>query len=143
MCPGHQPTRESPGIPPHGRVTDSGLEFSLTLAVLGPPVLTSEVLSDPATDMRIRGSGDRCLRNYVDNRTESNLFALAREFSSSAGLEHPAVTEALNLLPERSAMCMLGHSILTTASADEVRDLLPDAEIFESASFGGSVIRKG
>lgn len=143
MCPGHQPTRESPGIPPHGRVTDSGLEFRLTLAVLGPPVLTSEILSDPATGIRIRGSGDHCLRNYVNERTESNLLALAREFSSSAGLEHPAVTEALDLLPKRSAMCMLGRSILTTASAEEVRDLLPDAEIYESASFGGSVIRKG
>ncbi len=143
MCQGHQPTRESPGIPPHGKVTDSGLEFRLTLAVLGPPMSTARVLSDPVTDVRIKGSGDRCLRSYIGNRTESNLFSLAREFSHAAGLESVAVTRALDLLPGRSAMCMLGRSIITTASAEEVREIFPEAEIFETASFGGSVIRRG
>ncbi|MDD2779052.1 MAG: pantothenate kinase [Candidatus Methanomethylophilaceae archaeon] len=143
MCQGHQPTRESAGLPPHGKVTDSGLSFDLTIAVVGPPISTARVLSDPLTEARIKGSGDRCLRSYVNNRTESSLFALAREFSRAAGLESAAVTEALSLLPGRSAMCMLGYSIITTASAEEVRALLPKAEIYGSASFGGSVIRKG
>lgn len=141
---GHQPTRETAGLPPHGIVTDSGMTFDLTLAVIGPPLHTGDALSDKTMSRRIEGSGTRCLKAYMEERTEERLFSLARDFSASARLETPAVTEALERLPGRSAMCMLGHSIITTASADEVRDILPEARIFPTASFGqGPIIRKG
>ena len=144
---GRQPVRVKAGIPPFGRVTDTGIEMKVTVAVLGPPLRTGSVLNDNAAMQRIRDAGERCVRGYTDRPSEAYLYDLSSSFSEYIGLETEDVKEALSLLRKtnRASMCMLGNSIFTDACADDVRKILGnDTEVFEciSCAEGPRLIRK-
>jgi len=134
---GRQPVRVKAGIPPFGRVTDTGLKMKVTVAVLGPPLRTGTVLNDDTTMKRIREIGERCVRDYMDEPSEDSLYSISSLFSEQIGLETDDVKKALSLLRKnhRASMCMLGNSIFTDACADDVRKLLGNnAEVIECAS---------
>jgi pantoate kinase len=144
---GRQPVRVKSGIPPFGRVTDTGIEMKVTVAVLGPPLRTGSVLNDSTTMHRIQKIGERCVRDYMDRPSEAYLYDLSSSFSENIGLETADVREALSLLRKnnRASMCMLGNSIFTDACADSVRKILgSDTEVIEcvSCAEGPKIIRK-
>jgi pantoate kinase len=107
---------------------------------------TDTVLSDPAAVGRIAAAGIRCVDEFINTQTEKMLFSLSAEFSQSAGLETKEVKGALSVLRKDhgASMCMLGNSIFTNASEDEVRDLLGDVRSFScsSSAEGPKLIRK-
>ena len=143
---GRQPIRVKAGIQPYGRVIDSELDMNITVAVLGPKMDTNTVLSDPAAVSRIAAAGLRCVDEFINTQTEKKLFGLSAEFSESAGLETKEVKDALAVLRKDHAasMCMLGNSIFTNASEDEVQDLLGNVVSFScsSSAEGPKLIRK-
>ena len=135
--PVHQPVRVRAGIPPHGEVIGTGIEFrTLTLAVVGRKMHTGSVLDDRDVCARMESVGESCVRRFMDDPTEKRLFSLSGEFSRSVGLESEDVRKALDLLaPHGNAgMCMLGHSIFTTLPEDEVREILGDVPTYSCSS---------
>lgn len=128
LCESHFPLRLIPGV--NGTTVDSGLpkkEFSLV--VLGDTLSTKSVLTDQSKSKRIEESGKRLIDDFDMNRKMSKLFKNSREFSSSIGLESFEISSFLSLFDE-SGMCMLGHSVFTTASEDEISDLVGDVRVF-------------
>ena len=148
-CLAHQPVRVREGLPPSGMVIGTGVEFpSLTLAVLGPKMHTGSVLSNPVRRAAIAASGASAVDEYLRSPSVDSLYALSNAFSKEAGVECPAVTEALVRIRRaggRAAMCMLGNSIFTDLPPEEAQDLLEDARIFVCASTDrpAEIIRKG
>ena len=121
-CPSHVPVRKVAGIPPLGQVIDSGLELKdLRVAVLGEPMKTGNILSDPGTNRRLMESGSRSVDSFIADPSVDALFSLSREFSRYVGLETQIMSSRIDSLP-RSGMCMLGHSIFTL---DDDGDSIP------------------
>lgn len=141
-----QPVRTVAGIPPFGRVEDLHVTVGdLTLAVLGPPLKTGEILSDRDTYVKIRQAGSKAMDEYLEDPSLENLFLISNRFSSEAGLMSYEMAEAIKSLEDRgfmASMCMLGNSIFTNAPVTEARPILGDICIPCSAvSEAASVIR--
>jgi pantoate kinase len=146
-CRGHQPVRVSPGLPPAGRVEDTGISLHLSLAVLGGPLSTGSVLGDPEMSSRISRSGGFALEEYLAAPSADSLFRLSNRFSADSRLETGEVSRAIGLLKGagfRAGMCMLGHSVFTDAPASETAELLPQARVFRCPSTAepARIIRK-
>lgn len=120
--------RVLPGMPPHGKVESvRGRMGSMTLAVLGPKVVTGSVLTDPERMKRIRSAAEGCINAFMADRTVDSLYANSNLFSSSSGLESDDMRSALDALRSHgyhAGMCMLGNSIFTDAPVGRVRSLL-------------------
>ncbi len=125
-----QPVRTVAGIPPFGKVEDSKVKVGeLTLVTLGPPLITSTVLSDRDKLVQIREAGAKAMNDYMANMTLRSLFKISNQFSKDAGLRTPEVDRAISDIEGKgymAAMCMLGNSIFTTASLETVEEVLGD-----------------
>lgn len=129
IASGHAiPVRMLPGMPPYGRVDGvCGQIGSLTLAVLGPKMVTGSVLRDPDKVRRIRSSADDCIAAFLSDRSISGMYVASNRFSSSSGLESAEVASALRRLRAggyHAGMCMLGNSVFTDAPRSVTMDLL-------------------
>ena len=136
-CRGHQPVRVRPGLPPYGSIEDTGLRFKdLTLAVFGDKLNTGSVINDPDVCDLMDSVGRRLVDEHIAEPTVDGLFSRSREFSRTVGLESLVVGAALDVLSPygNAAMCMLGHSIFTDLSQDEVFDLFGDVPTYGCSS---------
>ena len=136
-CCGHQPVRVRAGMPPYGEVIDTGIRFDrLTLVVTGTKLNTGSVINDPGTSRRLCEVGSSMVDSYVEDPSAERLFELSRRFSSSVGLESEDVKRALDAIAPHgpAGMCMLGHSIFTTLSEDEVKEILGEDAMTFAAS---------
>ena len=148
MCNGHQPTRVVAGLPPLGKVVDSGYKLDLNVAVLGKTLDTGVILGNKEVMSKMMDIGPKFVDTYVKDSTEKNLFRLSRLFSKLTGLETPEVSDALGALSKvgNAGMCMLGHSIFTTVPNDQVYQILgKDVPIYRCPSTNreARIIRKG
>jgi len=144
---GRQPVRVKAGLPPFGKVVDTGIEMKISVAVLGPPLRTGSVLGDKGKMSSIEQNGERCVREYMNDHSESSLYRISSSFSELIGLETADVKRALSSIREHNSasMCMLGNSIFTDAGKDVLQEILGnDAEVTEcvSSADGPRIIRK-
>ena len=129
--------RVRPGLPPYGSIEDTGLRFkNLTLAVFGDKLNTGSVINDPDVCDLMDSVGRRLVDEHIAEPTVDGLFSRSREFSRTVGLESLVVGAALDVLSPygNAAMCMLGHSIFTDLSQDEVFDLFGDVPTYGCSS---------
>ncbi|MCL2711863.1 MAG: pantothenate kinase [Methanomassiliicoccaceae archaeon] len=144
---GSTPIRLKAGIPPYGRVIDPSLNIKFTVAVVGPRIVTKNILSDRNIMKRVSSAGEFCLNEYMNSQTEKMLYSLSSLFSERITLETKEIKNALNLLRKDhdASMCMLGNSIFTNANEKETRNILgDDVKIFSCSpsSDGPRIIRK-
>ena len=139
------PVRTRAGFPPRRLVANADMRFpTLTVAVLGPKMVTEGILGDTQAVNRIRESGHATLDAFLEDPTRSMFFRMSNRFSSEIGLESPAVRRAimrLNADGYNAGMCMLGNSIFTDAPIDKVRSLLGRRNVraFASSSSGREI----
>lgn len=108
----HVPVRVSAGMP--GKVIDSGLSLpTLSLSVLGPEMPTGTVLGDSVVLHRIQSAGEDLVKKFLEDPSLDGLMTLSRLFSLMAGVESPEMTEFLDAMDGKAAMCMLGNSIFS------------------------------
>ncbi|MGN0098600.1 MAG: pantoate kinase [Candidatus Methanomethylophilaceae archaeon] len=139
------PVRTRAGFPPRGLVENADMKFPvLTVAVLGPKMVTEGILGDSLVVNRIRDSGRSALDEFLEDPTREMFFRMSNRFSSEIGLESPAVRKAimrLNADGYNAGMCMLGNSIFTDAPIDRVRSLLGRGNVraFSCSSSGREI----
>lgn len=128
------PIRTVAGLPPIGKVVNSGLNINVTVAVLGDPLNTGDTLSNKETAKRIQDIGSESVTKFLAGPSVSALYSLSEYFSRSIGLETPAISDALSRLREEghAGMCMLGHSIFTDLSPRRTREILGEDVLIES-----------
>jgi pantoate kinase len=140
------PVRMSPGF--SGSVADAGIRMrGLSLAVLGPKMVTGSVLSDPQVSERIARAGSAAIEEFMSDPSEEKLYSCSARFSLDAGLESPEISDALSRLRGegyRAGMCMLGNSVFTDAPEREARRILGRrAEIRCCRPYSGGFARRG
>jgi Predicted archaeal kinase (sugar kinase superfamily) len=149
MTEAHQPVRLKAGIPPKGVIIDTRLSFDrVTVVVLGLNMKTSDILKDSSKYNAIMSAGGSTVTDYMKDVTKERLFDISNRFSTISGVEQNNVSDAIGKLKEkgiRSAMCMLGNSIFSEASEDEIKEVLgEDIWTFSTRSTNESarIIRK-
>ena len=126
--PYNVPIRAIAGLPPFGKVVNSGLKIALSVAILGEPLNTGDTLSNAKVSKKIQDMGSKLVTQFIKAPTIKNLFAYSARFSKNIGIETPRISTSLfKLRAEGNAgMCMLGHSIFTDLSVDRTREILGD-----------------
>jgi pantoate kinase len=125
-----QPVRTVAGIPPFGKVEDFRVNVGrVTLAVLGSPLETKDVLSEREKYVDIRNAGSDAMQEYLERPSLESLFKISNRFSAEAGVRSRETDAAIEALEEKgfmAAMCMLGNSIFTNAPVSEARSVIGD-----------------
>lgn len=142
------PIRSIAGLPPFGKVINSGLKLNVSVAILGGPLDTGETLSDENIVRRIQEMGSRFVTEFIESPSLKSLFSFSEEFSRSIGIETPEISSALSKLRAEgnAGMCMLGHSIYTDLSPARTRAILgKDIQVIgcQSTDAMPRIIRKG
>ncbi len=124
----HVPVREIAGLPPLGKVIDSGLRLELSVAILGGPLDTGDTLANEDTMRRIQETGSLFVTEFIERPSLKALFSYSGRFSDSIGLETPEIRTALSKLRAEgnAGMCMLGHSIFNELPQKRVSEILGD-----------------
>lgn len=120
--------RTSPGIPPWGATTRFLGYGELVLAVVGPPISTRDVLSDPHRREAVNAAGGKLVEELAAAPSLEKFFALSRRFAEDSGLATPEVRGALaacDRVPDAvSSMSMLGSSVFAIGRADRLEAAL-------------------
>ena len=114
--------RLEPGLPPHGVVEHIDAKSELILTILGKPIKTSDVLTDPVKRQAISAAGRRCIDEFANNRTLEHLFVLGMEFVEDAGLISKDVLKGMMEAEKHgmASMVMLGNSIFCVGDTDDL-----------------------
>ncbi|MDD1768259.1 MAG: hypothetical protein LUQ27_06835 [Methanomassiliicoccales archaeon] len=118
--------RRIEGLPPFGRIDRIRANVELVLGVVGPPISTPAVLSDPDARERINRIGKECVESLGDSPSLANLFRLSREFAMRTGLVTKQVEKALAEIEDLgpASMVMLGNSIFASGEIEDQRKVL-------------------
>jgi pantoate kinase len=118
--------REIPGLPPIGRVQRIEEAPDIVLAVVGPPIKTSGMLSDPAFAARINRSGSERVSDLLSHPTLQNLMRLASSFALETRLAQGSVLEAMEAASAAgdASMVMLGSSVFSVGRTEELESIL-------------------
>ncbi len=105
--------RMEPGAPPNGIVKRIHADAEVLLAVMGAPIPTRAVLSDPVRLRPIADIGKRCVLDFQKSPTMPDLFRLGREFAIGTRLAEGKVKEAIEAATPYGpcTMAMLGNSV--------------------------------
>ena len=140
----HVPRRSIAGLPPFGKVINSGLRMkNVTVAVLGTPLNTGDTLSNKETVAKIQEYGSRMVTDFIERPSIELLFDYSKEFSKAIGLETQEMKKALSELRREgnAGMCMLGHSIFTDLSVKKTKEILGDDVLITECHSVGSLPR--
>ncbi|MBO4357116.1 MAG: pantothenate kinase [Candidatus Methanomethylophilaceae archaeon] len=140
----HVPIRSIAGLPPFGKVINSGLRMkNVTVAVLGTPLNTGDTLSNKETVAKIQEYGSRMVTDFIERSSIELLFDYSKEFSEAIGLETQEMKKALSELRKEgnAGMCMLGHSIFTDLSVKKTKEILGDDVLITECHSVGSLPR--
>lgn len=128
LCGGWE-VRVGPGLPPFGRVERfHAPALPMALCVLGEPVQTRGVLSDPARRRLINRAGSACMKGMLARPTLRNFFSLSRRFARQTGL---ASDESLGLVDDiyekglgQAGVSMIGNSVFAVGDIAGLRNLM-------------------
>lgn len=116
--------RLRPGIPPFGRVTRGPFPGSLLIAVVGPPMPSPALLSDPTTLAHVTAAYD-AIRDLVAAPSPDRFWTASERFTDRLGLAPREVRDALRAVRRRggrAAQAMFGRSLFAALPTGARRD---------------------
>lgn len=116
--------RLEPGLLPFGRAERIEATSDVVLAVIGAPIKTQDILTDPVKRKMISAAGKRCVGEFDAGRSLEQLFALGVEFVEDAELISKEALEALIVADSRgmAAQAMLGNSLFCIGDTAELAE---------------------
>jgi pantoate kinase len=112
--------RMEPGAPPNAIVKRIPVDAEVLLAVLGAPMQTRAVLSDPVKIKSIAEVGKRCVLEFQESSTLPELFRIGRQFAQETGLAQGKVKDAIEAATPygHCTMAMLGNSVFAIGQVE-------------------------
>lgn len=120
--------RRKEGLPPYGVIDRINAEPEVVLCVVGGPLATSSILSDPGKRKVVNEVGKDCVKRMSLSPTLATLMRLSREFMSRTGLANEEVEQAVQAAEEfgPASMAMLGNSIFAVGHVPDQDRLLAE-----------------
>jgi pantoate kinase len=115
--------RVEPGIPPHGEFEKLGIAGrEVVFCILGQPIKTSAVLADGEMRMRIRESGDLCMRDFETAPGFDEFVNISWAFARDSGLASEKMNKVLGMLGSagKGSMVMLGNTVFAFGDCDAI-----------------------
>jgi pantoate kinase len=114
--------REHPGLPPVGTVHRIDESPEVVLAVVGPPIKTSRMLSNPTLEARINRNGSEKVDELLSRPTVKDLMHLSSSFALETHLAQGRVVEAIKGASSAgmASMAMLGNSVFAVGRTQDL-----------------------
>ncbi|MCJ2533142.1 MAG: hypothetical protein LN411_04385 [Candidatus Thermoplasmatota archaeon] len=118
--------RESPGLPPAGKIHRIEEAPEVVLAVVGPPIKTSDMLKDVELAQRINRGGAERVSQLLSRPTVDELMRLASSFTLETDLASERVIAAMDAASAAgvASMVMLGNSVFAIGRMEKLVDIL-------------------
>ncbi len=118
--------RLSPGVPPHGHTT-SFLGFGqAVLCVIGGPLETRAVLSDPARRETVNKAGAAGMKRLLEEPSMDNFLDVSSKFARDSGLLTDRLADAIDACRPhgKASMSMLGNSVFAFGNVPRLVEAL-------------------
>lgn len=125
--------RTAAGLPPFGALRSFVGYGDAVLCVVGAPLTTKSVLTDPARRAAINAAGARCVDEMAKTPTLDQFLALSQRFARESGLLTPELDRAMHVASPhgKASMSMLGHSVFAFGNGPRLAEALaPLGETF-------------
>ena len=118
--------RTAPGVPPYGSTRAFVGYGEAVLCVVGGPLLTKSVLSDPTRRAAINASGGKHLTELMKAPTLESFLSHSQAFARESGLMTPEIDRAIDAARPygQASMSMLGNSVFAFGNAPRLVDAL-------------------
>lgn len=118
--------RRQPGLPPWGMLEHIPGQADVILCVVGDPIKTKNILTDPIKTAKIAAVGRRCTRQLLTHPSLENLFRQGQKFATETGLANEVVQAAVDAAAPYglASMCMLGNSIFAIGNTEKLQQTL-------------------
>lgn len=118
--------RTAPGVPPYGSTRSFMGYGDPVVCVVGGPLSTKAVLSDPARRAAINAAGGKRLAELLKAPTLDNFMLHSQAFAKETGLLTPELDRAIEAARPygRASMSMLGHSVFAFGNVPRLVDAL-------------------
>jgi pantoate kinase len=120
--------RQTPGLPPIGKVIRIDGHPDLVLCVVGRKMLTKSVLGDPDKQRAINSSGSWRVDKLLEKPTFEMFMELSHSFAVESGLACGKTLKAMAAASEFgvASMSMLGNSVFATGDIYNLERTLKD-----------------
>ncbi|HEY3420158.1 MAG TPA: hypothetical protein VGK23_06360 [Methanomassiliicoccales archaeon] len=118
--------RRKEGLPPLGKVDRFDGEPEVVLCEIGPPIKTSDVLTDERMKERINAIGKKCLEEFEHGTGLSEFCRLSKRFAIESGIASPESLKAIAAAEKfgQASMSMLGNSIFAFGEVGRLEEVL-------------------
>ena len=118
--------RTAPGLPPHGSARNFVGYGDAVLCVVGGPLATKSVLTDPQRRAAINGSGKRRVDELLKAPTLESFLSHSLSFARESGLLTPELERAVEAARPygNASMSMLGSSVFAFGNVPRLADAL-------------------
>lgn len=137
--------RTSPGLPPYGNVKSFVGYGDAVVCILGGPLLTKDVLTDPAQRASINAAGGKHLKELLKSPTLDGFLASSQAFARESGLLTPDMERAILAAKPygHASMSMLGNSLFAFGNVPRLVDALErfgDVRVVPVAEAGARLV---
>lgn len=120
--------RTNPGIPPWGRIVHRSFPGSVWVGVVGDPILTPRILSNPRVLERLQKAAGG-LDRLGSHPSVELFFELSERFTDRAGIAPPSLRSVIRALRRRgawAAQAMFGRSFFALPRSPAARRAVVD-----------------
>lgn len=120
--------RIKPGVPPYGEIKSEEIDTEVVLAVVGLPLITPHVLSDPILSEWIKKIGDECIEEFSPEPSFDNFLKISHKFAFETKFVKPSLKDALWETRElgKGSMSMIGNSVFTVGDTEKLKSTLEE-----------------
>lgn len=121
-------TRIKEGLPPDGEIKKQKIEREVVIAVLGQPLITPDILSDPLLSEWIKLFGNECMEEFLPENGFDKFLDLSLQFAEDTKFIKEQVGDAIDALrgTAKGSMAMIGNSAFFFGDTDEIIEILEE-----------------
>ncbi|MFO7990772.1 MAG: hypothetical protein R6U61_00580 [Thermoplasmata archaeon] len=120
--------RIKPGVPPYGEIESEEIDREVVLAVVGLPLITPHVLSDPILSEWIKKIGNECIEEFSPKPSFENFLKISHKFAFETKFAKKSLKDALWETREfgEGSMSMIGNSVFMVGDTEKLKSTLED-----------------
>ncbi len=116
------------GLPPYGKIQKTEIEKEIVIAIMGQPLITTNVLTDAGLSEWIRMIGGECMDKFLPENGFDRFLDISYHFAEETKFVKGPVRKAFQVADQygKGSMCMIGNSVFFVGDTDKLYEVLSE-----------------
>ncbi|MFW6040992.1 MAG: pantoate kinase [Thermoplasmatota archaeon] len=121
------------GIPPKGIIKNKSIEHEVVLGIVGPPLITTDILGDQIVNKSIIEEGNICMDDFLPENGFDRFIEISYHFAERTKFLRKSMKDLLKKIENygKGSMAMIGNSIFLFGETKKLVDILQEDDTVE------------